>query len=74
MMYNEMLKLLKDKNIRAVQFEIAEEVNKQLVVDENEFEIICRKVYEEYLCYVGGKPDICDIVNEILILRNHKER
>lgn len=75
MKYGEILEFLKNKNIRAIQFIIAEEVNNQLAinVDENEFEIICKKVYEEYLYYVGS-PDLCEIVDEILTLRNHKER
>ena len=74
MKYNEMLKLLKDNDIKAIQPVIANELDAQLEVNisEDEFEEICEKIYGIYLDCVE-EPDVWCLVDEELTKRGYKE-
>lgn len=70
MKYRELAKFLNDNGIMVVQPVIAGDVESQLVRDipDDEFEDICKKVYEAYLdC--DEEPDIWWLVDEELTKR-----
>lgn len=74
MKYIEMIKFLNKHGIMVMQPVIASEVSSQLSkkISEDEYELICAKIYEEYLDSIE-EPDIWYLVDEELTKRGYKE-
>lgn len=75
MKYRELVKFLNDNGITVMQPVIASEVDAQLEIDvtNENFEDICKKVYETYLDCVE-EPDIWYLVDEELTTRGLKDK
>lgn len=74
MKYKDILKFLKDNDIKYAQPLIAIEVSSQLEEDisDDEFEEICKEIHDIYLDCV--QADIWDLTNEVLIKRGYKSK
>lgn len=75
MKYSEMVKFLNDNGICVMQPVIASEVDAQLEhsIPEEEFEDICEKVEDAYLCS-SKEPVIWELVRDELERRERKRR
>lgn len=73
MKYSEMVKFLNNNGIYAIQPIIASEVDAQLEKDisDEEFEIVCDKIYGVYLDCVD-EPNMWCLVDEELKARGYK--